>query len=115
MSRSRRDRSGEFRLIDMLVLIFVLGVLVAILFPWPTRRERAPWIVCTNNLRQVATAVLIYENRHNLYPGYANVLMTTDDKPFVDPDTGKVSPVSFVVPILPRSIGRISIRLGVQP
>jgi len=63
--------------------------------------ERARCTVCQNNMRQVSTAILGYESSHSQYPGYQNVLMANNGKPFVDPQTGKRAPVSFVVPLLP--------------
>jgi prepilin-type processing-associated H-X9-DG protein len=103
MEPNGRVRKGSFNWINLLVLVGVLAILVGLLIPATTGpsdgRGRQPH--CQNNLRQVATALLNYENSHGMYPGYANVLITNAGKPYVDPNTGKVSPVSFVVPILP--------------
>jgi prepilin-type processing-associated H-X9-DG protein len=88
----------------MLVLVVVLAILVYLLVPIvidPGGGGNNRWITCSYNLRQLSAALLSYENSHGQYPGYANVLTTTNGKPYVDPDTGNVSPVSFVVPILP--------------
>jgi len=58
-------RSG-FTLIELLVVIAIIVVLAAILFPVFARvRGRAQLARCLNNLKQVATAVEMYENDYD--------------------------------------------------
>jgi prepilin-type N-terminal cleavage/methylation domain-containing protein len=56
-----RTRSSGFTLIELLVVIAIVAILAAILFPvFAQARERARSTQCINNLRQSATAVLLY-------------------------------------------------------
>ena len=102
MTQRKCHPNRGFTLVELLVVISIIGMLVGLLIPAiQMALEGARCAVCQNNMRQVATAALGYENRNAQYPGYQNVLITNNGKPFVDPQTGKRSAVSFVVPLLP--------------
>jgi len=102
MAQRKRVRIRGFTLVELLVVISIIGMLVGLLIPAVQMAlERARWIVCTNNMRQITTALVGYENSHHQYPGYQNLLITTNGKPFVDPQTGKKTGVSYIVPLLP--------------
>ena len=59
-SSSRRARAG-FTLIELLVVIAIIAILAAILFPvFAKAREAARATSCRSNLRQYATATLMY-------------------------------------------------------
>ncbi len=59
--RPHRLRSNGFTLIELLVVIAIIAILAAILFPvFAQARERARSTQCISNLRQSATAVLLY-------------------------------------------------------
>ena len=52
-----------FTLIELLVVIAIVAILAAILFPVFARaKEAAKRTACLSNLRQIATATLMYEN-----------------------------------------------------
>ncbi len=54
-------RKCGFTLIELLVVIAIIAILAAILFPvFAKAREKARQTTCTSNLRQMATAVLMY-------------------------------------------------------
>lgn len=54
------NRKG-FTLIELLVVIAIIAILAAILFPvFAQAREKARQTQCTNNMRQIATGVLMY-------------------------------------------------------
>jgi len=56
-------------LIEILVVIFILGLLLAILFPVVNRiRESSRRTTCQNNLRQIAIAVQSYESSKRMLP-----------------------------------------------
>jgi prepilin-type N-terminal cleavage/methylation domain-containing protein len=57
-------RSG-FTLIELLVVIAIIALLAAILFPvFAKAREKARQTACSNNQRQLATAILLYAQDH---------------------------------------------------
>jgi len=102
MTQRKCIRSSGFTLVELLVVISIIGMLVGLLIPAIQMAiEKGRCTVCQNNLRQISEVLLGYENSHGVYPGYQNVLITSNGKPFVDPQTGKRSAVSFYVPLLP--------------
>lgn len=60
---------GGFTLVELLVVIAIIGVLVALLLPAvQAAREAARRISCQNNVKNLALAVLNYENQRNELP-----------------------------------------------
>ncbi len=57
----RRDQRGGFTLVELLVVIGIVGLLTAILFPVFARaRERAKQAWCASNMRQIGIAIHMY-------------------------------------------------------
>ena len=63
----------NFTLIEMLVVIAIIGILAGMLSgPLMKARRKAQLIQCTNNLKQIGTALLQYEMSYNSAPQYAS-------------------------------------------
>ena len=64
-TRHHRKPSG-FTLIELLVVIAIIAILAAILFPvFAQARERARAISCLSNLKQMGTALQMYQQDYD--------------------------------------------------
>ncbi len=74
-----RFAPGGFTLVELLVVIAIIGMLVGLVLPAvQSARERGRNTVCKSNMRQVALAVINYENSKNKYPGYVDLFRYQD-------------------------------------
>ena len=69
-SRHRRlSRSGGFTLVELLVVITIIGILVSLLLPAvQAARESARRLQCSNNVKQIALGLLVYESGFHVFP-----------------------------------------------
>lgn len=86
--RSGKISPNGFTLIELLVVITIIAILAAILFPvFAKAREKARQASCTNNQRQIATAILMYvqDNDETFFPELSSSAWSTLLTPYNGP------------------------------
>jgi len=89
-----------FTIVELLVVIFIIGVLIALLLPAvQAAREAARRMSCSNNLKQIALAVHHYADSLGVLPPGALV----DSRPDGSLWTGYLGPHARVLPFIEQS------------
>jgi prepilin-type N-terminal cleavage/methylation domain-containing protein/prepilin-type processing-associated H-X9-DG protein len=91
--RSSKTKTG-FTLVELLVVIAIIGTLMGLLLPAvQSAREAGRRNTCTNNVNQMAKAVINYESQKQSLPGWRQLMRL---------NSGTTNPVSWAVPLLPN-------------
>ncbi|MBD3293195.1 MAG: DUF1559 domain-containing protein [Armatimonadia bacterium] len=91
-THSRIARRGGFTLIEMLVVVAIIAILAAILFPTFSRAmEKARQVTCASNLKQIGLAFLMYASDHDdMFPNPGGVSAVSADGGWEYPQNGWV-------------------------
>ena len=96
----RHNAIRGFTLIELLVVIAIIAILAAILFPvFAKAREKARQTTCTNNQRQIITAITMYaQDNDEMLPLTSNVWTVTNLPPaaLICPTAGNTYQNGFV-------------------
>jgi type II secretion system protein G len=64
-----RESERGFTLIEMMIVVAIIAILVAILVPnFMRARAQAQTAACEGNLKEIATALELYQTDHEAYP-----------------------------------------------
>src|SRR6185437_16196027 len=80
--RGRGSRRRAFTLIELLMVIAIIGVLAALLFPAFSRAKfKSRNVICLNQLRQLGIATRLYTDENNNLLPSAELLPSTPVDP----------------------------------
>jgi type II secretion system protein G len=81
MEAHMKARGEEgFTLVEMMIVVAIIAILVAILMPnFMRARAQAQTASCMMNLKEIATAMELYQSDNNRYPGASKAPLNASD------------------------------------
>src|SRR5579863_10546457 len=94
----RSENERGFTLIEMMIVVAIIAILVAILVPnFMRARAQAQTAACEANLKEIATALELYQTDHQSYPNAAALTNVTNTDPNIGPYL-RQTPIDPVAP-----------------
>lgn len=94
----QREHERGFTLIEMMIVVAIIAILVAILVPnFMRARAQAQTAACEANLKEIATALELYQTDHQTYPDVASLTNVTSTEPNIGPYL-RQTPIDPVAP-----------------
>jgi len=77
-----RESERGFTLIEMMIVVAIIAILVSILVPnFMRARAQAQTAACEANLKEIATALELYQTDHEAYPDVTALTDVTNTEP----------------------------------
>jgi general secretion pathway protein G len=82
----QNENERGFTLIEMMIVVAIIAILVAILVPnFMRARAQAQTAACEANLKEIATALELYQTDHQAYPDAQALTNVTNTDPNLGP------------------------------
>ncbi|HVA28197.1 MAG TPA: prepilin-type N-terminal cleavage/methylation domain-containing protein [Candidatus Baltobacteraceae bacterium] len=93
-----RTNERGFTLIEMMIVVAIIAILVAILVPnFMRARAQAQTAACEANLKEIATALELYQTDHQAYPDVTTLTNVTNAEANLGPYL-RQTPIDPVAP-----------------